>query len=850
MDFVVAANSGTHIYRAQGLEKPALLRSLPTAAPSSRCLEFCDIRGCLAILQHNGIVSVWDLTCDQSVAACEVTTPSRVARCYWSPKGSFLVTWEPITTFSRADRRGTFTKPENLSVWHIAARPQSEEFDVEIVKDGKSKLGVNVDNLDGQSGLLIRRVDPGLMFNHNASASECSTISPGDKILSVNGTGPTAQAMTEEIQCAQTLRLRVCRGSAWRATITTRFFTPSLSPLRWPPVLWGNDEVYAFRSVTNEVQILDGTTLKLLRRLQIDNVLQTSVTPTLSRNCPTLLAAFCPATTTASPAMVRLFRDFGKAGENKVLQQPFMTKAFFSAAAWVTMRWDGMGTDLLVLVHSSELSDADMEGRTLHGQGGNGLFLLRTDEVNEPIASLYGTDGVIFDVQWCPDERAEMKSLVVLEGPQPAMVSIVSYRRGKGELNKINLGRFGVRNCLRWDGHGRSFCLRVQSLRGAGVSSEADSIDLFDASPEGPVARRAGNSVGGKRDKEQAIGPSISSVDFSPDGCVLLVSVQAHFGAELKFLNTADGAAIYRLKFEDVYAARWRPCPLDSYAPPEFQPPPPEARFGALAGGAIVEVELRDRDAVKRRMKARGNEQLVNQQPERVATEIEGRETLKQLDADLELLSKPDVLAFEIQTAWGTHILEYHCNDTCRDIAKQFCRERRLDDRLSGDLADRMEEKLKQPLALAQPKRPHGPKPKVVDLGDKNAVKRRVRALQKKLREMERLKNLPDSELDTLQREKLANEGEVRRTCESLERELNLLERLPRMVFDVETDTGLRFIEFRDGDSCLELSRVFCSQHALDDELIGPLAEHMEEKLRDQEILESPLQDEHVVGSE
>ena len=49
--------------------------------------------------------------------------------------------------------------------------------------------------------------------------------------------------------------------------------------------------------------------------------------------------------------------------------------------------------DLLVLVHSSELTEADLEGRTLHGQGGNGLYLLRVgDATDEPIASLSGRE--------------------------------------------------------------------------------------------------------------------------------------------------------------------------------------------------------------------------------------------------------------------------------------------------------------------------------------------------------------------------------------------------------------------------------------------------------------------------
>merc|ERR1712232_93555 len=105
--------------------------------------------------------------------------------------------------------------------------------------------------------------------------------------------------------------------------------------------------------------------------------------------------------------------------------------------------------------------------------------------------------------------------------------------------------------------------------------------------------------------------------------------------------------------------------------------------------------------------------------------------------------------------------------------ARRFCRDRRLDAQLAVVLADRMELRLQrqtcnnasdsqqQQLLLQPQSKRHGPKPKVIDLGDKDAVRRRVRALQKKLREIEKLKVSPEGTLDGLQREKLNTEEEV-----------------------------------------------------------------------------------------
>lgn len=730
-----------------------------------------------------------------------------------------------------------FTRAENLSIWSLTKRPpNSTEFVVEVERDGRQPLGVNVDHQDGQSGLLIRRVSAGLIEAHNRWArleDPSKLVIAGDIVVAVNDTVGSAHAMAEEIQRAPRLSLRVQCGGGWlAATPESRFFAPHISPLRWPPLAWSTDETHAFRGVSNEVQVLDGRTLQQLRLLQIDNVSQLAISPGLTSSRPgaAALAAFCPASTSAAPAMVRVYTEFGKAAK------PALTKSFFSDAAWVTMRWDPVaGTDLLVLVHSSELTEADMEGRTLHGQGGNGLYLLHTNEAAEPIASLSGSqDGVILDVQWCPTEQADTNSLVMLQGPQPALVSVFSYPRGTGSKTpkRTNLGRFGVRNCVRWDLHGRSFCLHVQSLRGAGVSSEADTIDLFDSVPSGAVAYRAGASAGGRRDREQAVGPSVTSVDFSPDGLVVLAVIEAHFGGELKFLNATDGNAIYRLKFEEIYAARWQPAVSGSFPVPDFPAPLPEVSLGALGVGTIHEVELRDRDNVRRqvkllqsrlkeidKLKMKSPEVLDVQQKNKVASETQTGESLAQLEKELEILEQPDRQIFQIQTTLGTYSLPFAVGESCRDLARRFCREQRLDAQLSIPLSDRMERRLQRvgdELPVHRQVRAHGPKPKVVDLKDKEAVRRRVRALQKKLREIEKLKLMADESRDPLQKEKIATEDEVRSNCSALERELDLLERMPIMVFDVETEEGVRYIEFREGDDCLELATRFCEEHDLD----------------------------------
>lgn len=293
-----------------------------------------------------------------------------------------------------------------------------------------------------------------------------------------------------------------------------------------------------------------------------------------------------------------------------------------------------------------------------------------------------------------------------------------------------------------------------------------------------------------------------------------------------------------------------------TYEAPVFPVPPPEMHLGTLAGAAILEVELRDRDTVRRkvralqgrlreidRLKAKGAETLDPQQREKAAQEAELRWSLAKLEVELEKLEQPDHLVFEIQSAWGCHVLECKVGEPCKDLARRFCKEHGLDIPLAGPLAEKMEQRLAggfvdEPLPAAPTTTLRkGPKPKVIDLGDKEAVRRRVRALQKKLRDIEKLKTCPEGCVDQLQREKLASEREVRASCAALERELDLLDRLPKMVFDVETEGGVRYIEFREGDDCMALAGKFVDDHGLDEDLIEPLADHMEQKLREQAIL-------------
>ncbi|CAE8737806.1 unnamed protein product, partial [Polarella glacialis] len=211
------------------------------------------------------------------------------------------------------------------------------------------------------------------------------------------------------------------------------------------------------------------------------------------------------------------------------------------------------------------------------------------------------------------------------------------------------------------------------------------------------------------------------------------------------------------------------------------------------------------------RLKALRPSEVDKLQREKLDAEGEVRSSMAKLEAELALPPDPAKLIFEIQGAQGSHILEAMAGENCRDMARRFCEAHRLDPHLAVNLVKQLEQKMLQPAgsggyAAARALPPGCKQPlvdrlhvarqtqKSIDLGDKDSVLRGVRALQKKIRDIEKLKLKPDMVLDPLQREKILTEAEARQSCAALERELDLMERLPQMVFDVETEQGTRNI--------------------------------------------------------
>lgn len=475
-----------------------------------------------------------------------------------------------------------------------------------------------------------------------------------------------------------------------------------------------------------------------------------------------------------------------------------------------------------------------MAFRTLCGHGGHILYLLRPRS-KEPVTSLATSEEICLDVQWCPSS-GDRKRMILLQGPQPAKVSIISYS-GSGATQREEVGRFGVRNSITCDPFGRSFCVHVQSERGMGLSNEADSADLFNMTQDGAVAHRAAVAVT-RGERDQYLGPTISRIDFSPDGRTLMANVQTEFGSELRFLNALDGKLLCCIKFDGGSTALWRP--MSGLAPPDF--PVPEHTRSTLA----PTVELRDKDWLWRRLctlQAKLQEiQAESTGPPQYQSEEE--QDLHFAISRLEEASHapPSTLILEFNGVEGSSVITCHPSDVqnggSRELALRFCRQQHLEPSLANALAERLERLVPRftggysaPSPEPATKASMKPKKAPINTEDPEAVRRRVRALQKKMREIEKLKQMPSASLDVLQTQKIDTEPEIQEELTKLEDQLDLLERPPKMIFDVDTDDGVQQIRVYEGDDCFTLAKQFCDKVGLDNEMAGLLAANMEQRM-------------------
>eukprot|EP00451_Oxyrrhis_marina_P005168 CAMPEP_0204304504 /NCGR_PEP_ID=MMETSP0468-20130131/84446_1 /ASSEMBLY_ACC=CAM_ASM_000383 /TAXON_ID=2969 /ORGANISM="Oxyrrhis marina" /LENGTH=557 /DNA_ID=CAMNT_0051283827 /DNA_START=117 /DNA_END=1790 /DNA_ORIENTATION=- len=128
-----------------------------------------------------------------------------------------------------------------------------------------------------------------------------------------------------------------------------------------------------------------------------------------------------------------------------------------------------------------------------------------------------------------------------------------------------------------------------------------------------------------------------------------------------------------------------------------------------------------------------------------------------------------------------------------------------------------------------------------VDLHDDKAVLKRIRAIQKKLREIAKLKSSARQELDRLQLRKLEDEQRLSvelmgleawyaPTARAKEEELR---GAPLYIFDIDIQGVTLHLCYFGQDDVLDLAETFCQERGLSPSIVQPLAAEMTRNLQD-----------------
>ncbi|CAO3685298.1 unnamed protein product [Rhizopus stolonifer] len=303
---------------------------------------------------------------------------------------------------------------------------------------------------------------------------------------------------------------------------------------------WTEDEKYCSRMVTGEIQFWESKNAgkAVWARLKVEGVAQYSLSP---GKAPAV-AVFVPEKNGA-PGVVRMFSIPN-------FKAPLSSKTFFKADS-VTLYWNDLGTNLLVLTHT----DVDKSNKSYYGE--TNLYYLAvagTYDCRVPLDK----EGPVHDVTWGPDS----KEFIVIYGSMPAKATLFDHRAKP-------VHDFGVnpRNFVRYNPQGRTICI-------AGFGNLNGTVDLYDRKTLKKINTFSASNA--------------SHCEWSPCGRYLLTAtLTPRLRVDNGFkLWHHSGSLIYEEEIEELYQISYRPQPISLYPARSISPPPTPIKVLPSKGSA------------------------------------------------------------------------------------------------------------------------------------------------------------------------------------------------------------------------------------------------------------------------
>ncbi|KIY71317.1 translation initiation factor eIF-2A [Cylindrobasidium torrendii FP15055 ss-10] len=222
-----------------------------------------------------------------------------------------------------------------------------------------------------------------------------------------------------------------------------------------------------------------------------------------------------------APASIKIF------GLVNLQSAPSCSKSFYKADR-ATIKWNTLGTQVLVLTQT----DVDNSNKSYYGET---MLYLLSAAGNYDCRVTLDKEGPIHDFTWSPNS----KEFGVVYGFMPAKSVIFDQR-----VRKLHDFGSGPVNFISFNPQGRLVAL-------AGFGNLAGKIDMYDRRTLAKITT--------------IDAPNTSYCDWSPDGRFLLT---ATLSPRLRVDNGVkiwhcSGPLVHIQQTEELYAASWRPTPVE-----------------------------------------------------------------------------------------------------------------------------------------------------------------------------------------------------------------------------------------------------------------------------------------------
>jgi len=487
--------------------------------------------------------------------------------------------------------------------------------------------------------------------------------------------------------------------------LTWSFLLKKPTESSWPPLKWTQLETHCCRLVSDGVVIMSGKCERgeEQQKLQQAGVISFELAPRgPGASAPHVAIVIGEAR--GAPARCQIFRLDD-------LSKPTASKSFYKAPS-CSMVWNNTGTGVLVLAKT----ETDDTGGSYYGS--TSVHLMRADGQEDAIVAS-ADDGAMHDVQWNPIQD----EFLLLHGSHPCNIGLYG---GKKANKTMDFGR-GHRNTIKFNPFGRFVVV-------GGFGQLAGDVDFWD-----------------KPNKEKLATIRIECCvmcEWAPDGRHFL-SATTH--PRMRVDNKIEmfdymGNHLGKMPFDELMLATWRPRGRGGF---EDRPPSPGRNAPSSqpgAGAAKAKAKQAYRPPGARSAGGGGLAEMLRGELGSSAAGDQSTMATKVFGGSSMGMGRvpPGAAPPEAQAAGGAS-----GSGASRNARKKKAKE---------TAQSSSEVQFVPPLRSGAKERAAFPEEAP---GDPAEVEKKVRALRKKLRDIDKLKEKSPGELETLQKQKLAGEGEL-----------------------------------------------------------------------------------------